>query len=162
MPTPDVITFQLGVNDISNIVVENREEKVRKILADADTFITAFKKDIPNAIIGVAFITPAADQDAFGKVNKCRGTAWLRFQNQFYLNNEMQKHFAAKHPDIIMIPTGLGVDSENNFPVRKESVSHGTKNTIYRQDNGVHPAVSGYNQLGDIYYAWLKNILAGK
>ena len=56
LPTPDVITFQLGVNDISNIVVENREEKVRKILADADTFITAFKKDIPNAIIGVAFI----------------------------------------------------------------------------------------------------------
>ncbi len=160
LPTPDVITFQLGVNDISNIVAENRDEKIKKILADADTFITAFKKDIPNAIIGVAFITPAADQDAFGKIYKCRATAWLRFQNQFYLNNEMQKYFAAKHPDIIMIPLVLGLDSENNFPVKKEPASMNSKTLVRRQNNAVHPNHDGYRQMGDVYYAWLKNILA--
>ena len=161
-PTPDVITVQLGGNDIFAAVDDNRDERIKEILADADTLIAALRKDAPNAIFGVGFLPPNANQDAFGDKYKCRQTAWGKQKNQFYMNCAMQKHFAAKHPDIIMIPTGLGVDSENNFPVRKELANQRNKTIVARQNNGVHPNNDGYRQVGDVNYAWLKNVLDKK
>ena len=63
---------------------------------------------------------------------------------------------------IIMIPTVFGVDSENNFPVRKEPANQRSKIIVVRQNNGVHPNHDGYRQVGDVYYAWLKNVLDKK
>jgi lysophospholipase L1-like esterase len=161
-PTPDVITFQLGVNDTSGVVDANRDERIKKIIADAETMISAFKKDAPKAIFGVTYITTASDQDAFGKANKCRWTAWDKAKSVFYLNKAMQKYFAAKHPDIIMIPLTAGLDSEYNFAVSKEPASQHSKTIVLRHNNAVHPNHDGYRQLGDIYYAWLKNVLDKK
>ncbi len=161
-PTPDVITIQLGGNDIFAATDADRDERIKKILDNADTFIAALRKDAPNAIIGVGFLPPNANQDAFGEKYKCRQTAWGKNKNQFYTNCAMQKHFAAKHPDIIMIPTVFGVDSEYNFPVRKEPANQRSKTIVARQNNGVHPNHDGYRQVGDVYYAWLKNVLDKK
>ena len=78
------------------------------------------------------------------------------------MNAAIIKYFGNKDPKIVILPSQVGIDSENNFSVRKEAASYGTKNMIFRQDNGVHPNVDGYNQLGDIYYAWMKNIIDKK
>lgn len=59
-----------------------------------------------------------------------------------------------------MIPTNVGLDTENNFLTKLERVNGQNKTIITRQFNGVHPAASGYNQMGDTYYAWLKYQLA--
>ncbi|MBR2508814.1 MAG: hypothetical protein IKB71_03615 [Lentisphaeria bacterium] len=160
--TPDVITFQTGINDIFHATDENREECINTVIKNMETTIAAFRKTAPNAVYGIGLSTPGANQDAFGNKYKCGQTAWGYSKNNFALNAAIIKHFQGKDSKIIIIPSMIGIDSENNFPVRKESVSHGTKNTIYRQDNGVHPSVSGYNQLGDIYYAWLKNMISEK
>jgi len=54
----------------------------------------------------------------------------------------------------------VGLDTENNFPFKKEPVNSQNKTVVSRQSNGVHPAPTGYNQIGDTYFAWLKNQLA--
>ena len=61
-----------------------------------------------------------------------------------------------------MIPGNVNLDTENNFPTVKEAVNAQNPTVTVRQSNGVHPAVSGYNQMGDVYYAWLKYQLAEK
>ena len=159
--TPDVITFQLGVNDVFGADEADLPKRIRTILANADKLIAAFRKEAPNALIGVGYVTPGANQDAFGNNYKCGQTAWGYYRNHFRLNQAMAKHFAKYNdPKLVMIPSNVGLDTENNFPVRKEPVNSQNKTVVSRQSNGVHPAPTGYNQIGDTYYAWLKNQLA--
>lgn len=161
--TPDVITFQLGVNDVFSADEASLPKRIRTILANADKLIAAFRKEAPDALIGVGFVTPGADQDAFGTNYKCGQTAWGYCRNHFRLNQAMAKHFAKYgDPKLVMIPSNVGLDTENNFPVRKEAVNSQNKTMVSRQSNGVHPAPSGYNQIGDTYFAWLKNQIAEK
>ena len=159
--TPDVITFQLGVNDVFAADEASLPERIRTILANADKLIAAFRKEAPDALIGVGYVTPGANQDAFGNNYKCGQTAWGYYRNHFRLNQAMAKHFAKYNdPKLVMIPSNVGLDTENNFPVRKEPVNSQNKTVVFRQSNGVHPAPTGYNQIGDTYFAWLKNQLA--
>ena len=159
--TPDIITFQLGVNDVFSADDKNLDQRIKSILTNADNLIAAFRKEAPNALIGVGYVTPGANQDAFGTNYKCGQTAWGYYRNHFRLNQAMAKHFA-KYKDAkrVMIPSNVGLDTENNFPTRKEPVNSQNKTVVSRQSNGVHPAPIGYNQIGDTYYAWLKNQLA--
>ena len=160
---PDVITFQLGVNDVFGATDENREKQIKKILQNADKLIAAFRKEAPDALIGVGFVTPGSNQDGFGKSYACRQTAWGYYRNHFRLNQAMAKHFAKyKDAKLMMIPSNVGLDTENNFPTKKEAVNAENPTQVSRQSNGVHPAATGYNQIGDVYYAWLKNMLAEK
>ena len=159
--TPDVITFQLGVNDVFSADETALPQRIKTILEDADKLIGEFRKVAPDALIGVGYVTPGANQDAFGTSYKCGQTAWGYQRNHFRLNQAMAKHFAKyKDAKLVMIPSNVGLDTENNFPVRKEPVNSQNKAVISRQSNGVHPAAAGYNQIGDTYYAWLKNQLA--
>ena len=159
--TPDVITFQLGVNDVFGADEASLPKRIQTILANADKLIAAFRKEAPDALIGVGYVTPGANQDAFGTNYKCGQTAWGYYRNHFRLNQAMAKHFAKYNdPKLVMIPSNVGLDTENNFPVKKEAVNSQNKTVVSRQSNGVHPAPSGYNQIGDTYFAWLKNQLA--
>ena len=73
----------------------------------------------------------------------------------------MLKKFA-NYPDkkVFLVPTCVNLDCENNFPSRKEAIDgsdfKGNTRTIVRQSNGVHPAPSGYKQMGDTFYCWIK------
>ena len=159
--TPDVITFQLGVNDVFSADENDLEKRIKTILTNADNLIAAFRKEAPDAVIGVGFVTPGANQDAFGKSYKCGQTAWGYFRNQFRLNQAMARHFAGcKDKKLIMIPTNVNLDTENNFPTRQEPVNSHNPATVVRLNNGVHPSSAGYRQIGDTFYAWLKNQLA--
>ncbi|MBQ6597995.1 MAG: hypothetical protein IJH79_10630, partial [Lentisphaeria bacterium] len=155
--TPDVITFQLGVNDVFSADEAGLPKRIQSILTNADKLIAAFRKEAPDALIGVGYVTPGAGQDAFGTNYKCGQTAWGYYRNHFRLNQAMAEHFAKYNdPKLVMIPSNVGLDTENNFPVRKEPANSQNKTAVSRQSNGVHPAPAGYNQIGDTYYAWLK------
>ena len=160
---PDVITFQLGVNDVFSATDTNLDQRIKTILNNADKLISAFRKEAPDALIGVGFVTPGAGQDGFGRGYQCGQTAWGYNRNQFRLNQAMATHFAqCGDAKLIMIPTQVNLDTENNFPTRLEPVCAGSETMISRQSNGVHPAPAGYNQMGDTFYAWLKNQLPAR
>ena len=160
---PDIVTFQLGVNDVFWGNKDNLDKFCADILITADKLIAEFRKVLPNAIFGVGFVTQGADQDAFGHNYKCGQTAWDYYRNSMRLNQLMQKHFASYNdPKLFMIPVSVALDTENNFPARKIAVNSQNTNEVMRQNNGVHPAAAGYRQMGDVYYAWLKYILSKK
>ena len=158
---PDVITFQLGVNDVFGATDTNREKRIGEILQNADKLIAAFRKEAPDALIGVGFVTPGANQDAFGSNYRCGQTSWGYYCNQFRLNQAMAKHFAGQK-NLVLVPVNINLDTENNFPTKKDVVNAENPAPVSRQSNGVHPAVTGYKQIGDVYYAWLKYMLAEK
>ena len=159
---PDFITIQLGVNDVFGATDKNQAETIAKILQNADNLLGALRKEAPNAIIGVGLVTPGAKtQDAFGSNYANGQTRWQYKKNQHALNAAMLKKFA-NYPDkkVFLVPSCVNLDCENNFPVRKEAVNgpdfKGNQRTVIRQSNGVHPAPTGYNQMGDTFYCWIK------
>ena len=162
---PDFITLQLGVNDVFGANDENLNDRIKVILENADNLIAALRKDAPDAVIGVGLVTPGAKtQDAFGSNYACGQTRWQYKKNQHALNAAMLKKFA-DYPDkkVFIVPSSVNLDCENNFPARTEFVSgtgDANKNKISRQSNGVHPAVAGYNQMGDTFFCWIKYHLA--
>ena len=158
---PDVITFQLGVNDIYAATPDTRSKKIEEILKNADKLIAAFRQAAPDAVIGVGFVTPGSNQDGFSRNNGCKYYSWDYYCNHFRLNQAMAEHFAKyKDAKLFMIPSNVNLDAENNLPVMPVTLNQHNKNKEIRQCNNVHPAVSGYNQMGDTYYAWLKYVLA--
>lgn len=155
---PDFITVQLGVNDIFGAKDDNVDFVIKQIFENADLLLAEFRRVAPNAVIGVGLVTPGAKtQDAFGSNYACGQTRWQYKKNQHRLNEAMLKKFQS-YPDkkVFLIPTNVNLDCENNFPTVSEAVNGGNTAKITRQSNGLHPAVAGYNQIGDTFYAWLK------
>lgn len=154
---PDVVTFQLGVNDIFSAKEDNLHKRIPEVLANAHKLISAFRKEAPNALFGVGFVTGGASQDAFGNNYGCGQTSFAYYRNHFRLNQAMAKYFASyKDPKLVMIPSHVNLDTENNFPSGLEIANLQNSAKIKRQRNGVHPAATGYRQMGDSFYAWLK------
>ena len=157
---PDIVTFQLGVNDVFAATEKNRTARIAAILKNADALLAAFRKELPDAVFGVGFVTGGSGQDSFGWNYKNGQTAWGYYINHFRLNQAMAEHFAkSRDSKLYLIPSQINLDTENNFPARMEFVNHGNTVRIQRQCNGVHPAAAGYNQMGDTYYAFMKYLL---
>ena len=161
---PDFITIMLGTNDIYYAQDNNVQIQIKKILSFADKFLAEIKKDAPNAQIGLALtVPPASSQDAFGSNYKCNQTRWQYRRNQFKLVEAMIKKYGnGKIENISLIPAFVGIDCENNFPMRREKINSRDAKVVMRQSNGVHPAGSGYKQIADVFYCWLKYKLSEK
>ncbi len=157
---PDFITVMLGINDIFGATDDDVEVRIAAILENAERLIAVFRAAAPKAVIGVGFPTPgAASQDAFGSNYRCGQTRWQFKKNQHRLCLAMLRKFG---DSVSLIPTFVNLDCENNFPVQSEKINAHNEQEIVRQSNGVHPAPSGYNQIGDTFYCWLKNQLKEK
>jgi lysophospholipase L1-like esterase len=161
---PDFVTIMLGTNDVFACTDENIADNIKEIMSYADKFIAEIQKQAPNTQIGVALtVPPVSSQDAFGSNYKCSQTRWQYRRNQFKLVEVMIEKFGnGKIKNVSLIPAYTGIDCENNFPMRKESLNSRNDQSIMRHSNGVHPAKSGYEQIGDVFYAWLKYKLSKK
>ena len=54
---------------------------------------------------------------------------------------------------IYIVPTHVNLDCQHNYPVAEGPWNAATDLKGTRQNNGVHPAGAGYNQIGDTVYA---------
>lgn len=157
---PDFITIQLGVNDVFNAKDNNQQKVIAAIEKNMDTMIANIRKAAPNAVLGVGLVTSGAWQDAFGANYKSGQTAWQYRKNVFALNRRMIEKFSGyQEKKLILIPANVNLDCENNFPAVSAEANARNVRNLLRQSNGVHPDVTGYKQMGDSFYAWLKYCL---
>ena len=157
---PDVITIQLGVNDIYQASVSNIDEYIKTYLDNAGKFISAIRRAAPDTLIGIGYVTGCSGQDGFGTNYKNRGNAWIFYHNHFKLNQAIAQHFK-NYADskVVLIPVNVNLDTKHNFPVKKVRAAARSAQFVGRQSNGLHPDYYGYRQMADSYYAWLKNVL---
>lgn len=152
----------LGINDIFNAQDDTIEGSMADIFVSMDRLLVALRAAAPTARIGVALITAGAgSQDAFGKNYTCRQTRWQYRKNQHRLNKAMAAKFADANPcAITLIPACVNLDCVNNFPQVTEAINQDNPEQVTRLNNGVHPASTGYNQIGDTFFCWLMAQLA--
>lgn len=158
---PDYVTFLLGCNDVFSALDETIEERSSNSIQHLQTLIAMVRTAAPDARIGLIIpVPPAASQDAFGKNYGAGQTRWQYRRNQHYMIERFIEVFSGREKENIeLIAAYLSVDSLNGFPSTSEPTNLHVETPLVRQSNGVHPSASGYRQIGDTVYSWLRSHL---
>jgi len=159
---PDFVTIFLGCNDTFAATDATIEERIDDMVVHMDALIGAIRGVAPKTHIGLLCpVPPAATQDAFGANYRCGQTRWQYKRNQHRVIERMTKRYGGRENDRIwLIPAFVNLDCLHNFPQQAARWNAHTSDATTRQNNGVHPAPTGYRQIGDTIYCWLKARLA--
>lgn len=155
---PDRVTIFLGPNDIFSYQDDTLEAGIDKMLKYYDQLLTMIRTDSPATRIGVMLpVPPAATQDAFGANYTNGQTRWQYKRNQHRLLERMIATCDKRSADNIdLIATFVNLDCLHNYPAAQVPANSRSMDKIFRQNNGVHPAGPGYQQIADSVYCWLK------
>jgi lysophospholipase L1-like esterase len=159
---PDFVTIFLGPNDIFGGTRETAEERIDVMLEHYAGLVDMIHANDPATKIGCMLaVPPAGTQDAFGANYKANQTRWQYRHNQHRLVERMIEQFGGREDEnIYIVPTVVNVDCVRNYPTATAPANAATEEQVTRLSNGVHPASTGYVQIGDTVYAWLKAELA--
>ncbi len=161
---PDVVTLFLGCNDIFGADESRKEKAIETSLKNFDILIKMIKDYSPDTVIGLLLLAPpAATQDAFGYNYACGQTRWQYRRNQHRMVQVMIERYGNRNADKIhVVPIFAIVDADHGFRFRSPKANSRCDLKIRRLSNGVHPSSSGYSQIGDAVYCWLKSLAAKK
>ncbi|MCA9092010.1 MAG: hypothetical protein KDA68_00875 [Planctomycetaceae bacterium] len=157
---PDVATIFLGPNDIFHYNDQTIEAGIDDMLQHMDLLLEMLRKE--NDVTKIALmlaVPPAATQDAFGANYSSGNTRWQYKRNQHRLLERMIEKYSHREGErIYLVPTYINLDCLNNYPSAVSAANANSDVKVTRLNNGVHPAKSGYNQIGDTLFAWLKGL----
>lgn len=159
----DWIFFQLGINDVFGITSQtDADSKTTTMLNQMNEIIANIHAYNPDIRIGIVVTFPPAGQDAFG-VNYTLGqtserytkTGLLTWQKKLINTFDNSASFGAK---TYLISAHLNIDTEYNYPSSQvaPNARYTGSLTVNQQNNGVHPAASGYAQIADMYAGAIK------
>lgn len=159
-PDPDWVLIQLGINDIFAQATDVGARTVAlSRMTMLGTLITSIKAAGASIKVGLVLPPPPSiDQDAFGASYGAAYSRWRHKRNILIWCREMIAAFSGQEGDrIYLVPAGLSLDTSHNMS-RASSAAWNSRSTenVARQNNGVHPANSGYQQIGDAIWAFLK------
>ncbi|WP_409345469.1 SGNH/GDSL hydrolase family protein [Paenibacillus sp. MBLB4367] len=155
----DYVFFHLGINDIFNETSDSGAHAVANAAVTAyNNMIATMKTLFPNIRIGMCLtIPPSKHQDAFGNNYGSGQTRWQYKRNWFQWNKAILAAFQNRTAEnIYLVPLHAILDTEHNMSVSTVAVNARNSTTTVRQTDAVHPADTGYNQMADAIYCWLK------
>ncbi len=157
---PDVATIFLGPNDIFSFNDETIEAGIDDMLKHLDLLVLMLCQQSPMTKVAILLpVPPAATQDAFGANYGSGQTRWQYKRNQHRLVERMLEKYAGREAEKVhVVPTYVGLDCLHNYPTETVPANAVSELKIPRLNNGVHPAASGYHQVGDLLFAWLKGL----
>lgn len=137
----DFLFIQLGINDTFNYFSDAElKSAIEKILADANYIINDILAFDNSIKIGLAITFPPNDsQNVFGTAYGTSQNQWRYKRNNHLWQKTLIDTFANDNR-VTLVPLSAVIDTAKNIA------------------DGVHPTVSGYNQLGDQVVAWLNHI----
>ena len=157
---PDFVTIFLGCNDTFGATDDTIESQIDDMFAHMDALIAMIRAVSPTLPIGlIQPVPPTVSQDAFGANYASGQTRWQYRRNQHRVVERMEEHYAAV-PHVWLVPAYISLDCAHNFPAAAQPVNARNSAAVVRHYDSVHPAETGYRQIGDSIYCWLKTLLA--
>jgi lysophospholipase L1-like esterase len=159
---PDFVTIFLGCNDTFSAIDANIDAAIDGMFKHYDTLIKMIHGVRKETKIGaVLLVPPAGSQDAFGANYQCGQTRWQYKRNQHRVVEQMLKHYGGREGENLwLIPANVNLDCVHNYPQAAIPWNARSDEEVARLDNAVHPADSGYRQIGDSIYGWIKAQMA--
>ena len=153
--TPNVVIFQLGINDIANAADATIAGITTTALGYAKAMIDSMKVVLDSTLFGVCMIPPpAGDQDAFGASYNSSRNLWLWEKNRYYFNEQLLAYDFGANVKVVPV---VGLDRKYNTIQASREKNARNSDTYTKQVNAVHFAPSGYGQFADILYPFIKN-----
>jgi lysophospholipase L1-like esterase len=158
---PDWVIIGLGINDVFG---QTTDAGAAAAADAAFTLLDGLINSIKAADAGIKVALmipspPAASQDAFAANYATGQTRWRSKRNVLIWSRQLIAKYAGQEASrVYLLPSNVALDTVNNYdrsaaaPVN----SRATSVMIARQNNGVHPGVTGYQQLADSIWAFLK------
>ncbi len=159
MTQHDLITIHLGINDV---FVDISKSLLDSIKADLNKMLAEFQTVIPQINIGLCItIPPSISQDAFA-INYASGQTLKRYlENYKQLVNFLLTNYDTpemKASRIYCIGFNYAIDRTNNFQKTTMKANARSTQVIETWGNGVHPDNTGYYQMGDALYVFIKQL----
>jgi lysophospholipase L1-like esterase len=159
MSKDDLITVHLGINDV---FLENSPAKLESIRSDFNKMVSEFRSVIPQINIGLCLtIPPSISQDAFAVSYASGQTLKGYMENYKQLVDFLLSNYdtpAMRASRIYCIGFNHAIDRTHNFYKTNMKANARNPQLIETWGNGVHPDNSGYFQMGDALYAFIKNL----
>lgn len=161
LDVPDWVLVNLGTNDVfgptsDSAVALNMATSVNKWLSP---LVANFQSAGPAVKVAIIMPPPpSASQDAFGESYASGQSTWRFRRNIWMFCYDLLATFAGQEgARTYLIPGYLSLDTENNMQVGGSApVNARSAINVARQNNGVHPHSSGYKQIADQVWAFLK------
>lgn len=158
---PDWVLIQLGTNDAFGFTGTDAAVSAATDarLAQLDGLIASIKAAGAGIKVGLVMPPPPSfEQDSFGANYLTGVPRWAFKRNILIWSRQMIARYAGQEGlRVYLIPSNLALDTVNNMS-RSAAAAINSRSAITaaRQSNGVHPAISGYQQIGDALWAFLK------
>ncbi len=161
MTSDDLITVHLGINDV---FLDVSESKLESIKVDFDKMTSEFRSVIPGINIGLCItIPPSISQDAFA-VNYASGQTLKRYlENYKKLVEFLIKNYDSlemRNSRLYCIGFNHCIDRSHNFQKTTMKANARSAQIIETWGNGVHPDNTGYYQMGDALYSFIKALIS--
>jgi lysophospholipase L1-like esterase len=161
---PDFVTIDLGGNDIFSATDATIDATIDRMFTHYDAVIDSIRKAGPQTRIGVLASTPpSSSQDGFRNyVGTGKQTQWQFHRNIHRLVERKLEHYDHRTSEgIYFVPTFANLDTEAHFPTWTSPRNARSDQEFVRVNNGTHPSVAGYEQIGDTVFSWLMNCVPG-
>lgn len=159
---PDYFVINLGINDTFGYADDAAaEDGIATNIAYLDATIASVMSAAPNTKICVALtIPPNYSQDAFGKAYKCGQTRdRYKRNNALWVAKLIEMYQGRETDGIYLLPLNTNLDTRYNMGFEVAKVNKRNSET-YQQpigNGGVHPVESGYWQIADVYWFFVKS-----
>ena len=157
---PGWVFIGLAINDVFAATSDNAAlVATDTALARLDVLLASIKAADSTTKVGLMIPTPpSSEQNSFG-VNYGTGQNRDRFKRNILIwaRQLIAKHKGQEANRIYLVPSNTALDTVNNMQ-RGAAAPVNSRSSIIvsRQNNGVHPDTSGYQQIGDALWAFLK------
>jgi lysophospholipase L1-like esterase len=142
---PDFVVFSLGLNDCFETDLSCTpcvDSCIDSSLFYTEHLIGRFRKSVPGAHYGICTMVPPNSRHESFKYSYNYSivfTTWKRMQHK-YVAAQLEQFDGREEENIFCIPTHLCIDPDKGYPA----------------ENALHPNESGYEQIAEQIYAWLK------
>ncbi|WP_392454803.1 SGNH/GDSL hydrolase family protein [Chryseomicrobium aureum] len=159
---PDYVVINLGINDVFSLTTDEAvNAEIELIKSRYDTMIASIKAYSSTIKIGIAVtIPPNYSQDAFGKAYNSGQTRTRYKRNNMLWVRKLIASFKGREAELIyLIPLNVNIDTRYNYGIEQTAVNARNSETYASPvaNGGVHPVLSGYWQVADTYWYWLKS-----
>lgn len=163
--TPDVVIINLGINDcFSHLTDDDLSAAIAEIDTNCEIMMNSIRAACPDAKICVALtIPPNYSQDAFGKGYSCGQTQWrYKRNNVLWVKHLIDLYDNREDENIFVVPIHTNLDTIYNMGMEETKHNKRNESTCLSPigNGGVHPVDSGYWQIADVYWFFLKNIIS--
>ena len=160
---PDLITIGLGTNDVFTANDQTIDKRIDGVLKFLDALIESMHKVRADTRLGIQLENPTSNsQDGFRNyVGLGKQTSWQFRRNHHRLMERMISHYGGRTDEnLYVVPNYLNLDVVHGFPTWSPPINARSEEKMTRVNNGTHPSEAGYQQVGDVIYAWIVNMLA--